>query len=45
LVGIACGAVTWGYAAPKALIDRKPDFVFTGMDEIAAMVLRDVPRL
>jgi phosphoglycolate phosphatase len=45
MVGIACGAVTWGYAAPKALIDRKPDFVFTGMDEIAAMVLRDVPRL
>jgi phosphoglycolate phosphatase len=34
-VGIACGAVTWGYAAPKALIERKPDLVFERMDEIA----------
>jgi phosphoglycolate phosphatase len=37
--GIACGAVSWGYAAPKALIDRKPDLVFTRMDEIAKAVL------
>jgi phosphoglycolate phosphatase len=35
-VGIACGAVTWGYAAPQALIDRKPDLVFETMGEIAA---------
>ena len=34
--GIACGAVTWGYAAPGALRARKPDLVFT---EIA-----DIPR-
>ena len=33
--GIACGAVTWGYAAPRALIDRKPDLVFERMEEIA----------
>ena len=34
--GIACGAVTWGYAAPGALRARNPDLVF---DEIA-----DIPR-
>ena len=34
--GIACGAVTWGYAAPAALRARKPDLVFA---EIA-----DIPR-
>jgi phosphoglycolate phosphatase len=34
-VGIACGAVTWGYAAPRALIDRKPDLVFERMEDIA----------
>jgi len=37
--GIACGAVTWGYAAAKALIDRKPDLVFERMEQIAEMVL------
>ncbi|WP_407160281.1 HAD-IA family hydrolase [Bradyrhizobium sp. STM 3557] len=37
--GIACGAVTWGYAAPQALIDCKPDLVFTRMNEIAERVL------
>jgi phosphoglycolate phosphatase len=37
--GIACGAVTWGYAAAKALIDRKPDLVFERMEEIATAVL------
>ncbi len=40
LVGIACGAVTWGYAAPKALIDRKPDLVFAQMGDIAETLLR-----
>jgi phosphoglycolate phosphatase len=34
-VGIGCGAVTWGYAAPEALIAHKPDLVFERMDEIA----------
>ena len=33
--GIACAAVTWGYAAEKALRDHKPDLVFTRMEEIA----------
>jgi phosphoglycolate phosphatase len=37
--GIACGAVTWGYAARQALIDRKPDLVFERMEEIAGAVL------
>jgi phosphoglycolate phosphatase len=39
LVGIACGAVTWGYAAPQALIDREPDLVFAHMEEIAEALL------
>jgi phosphoglycolate phosphatase len=34
--GIACGAVTWGYAAPEALRARKPDVMFKRMEEIAA---------
>jgi phosphoglycolate phosphatase len=33
--GIACGAVTWGYAAPKALQALRPDLVFERMDDIA----------
>lgn len=32
--GVACGAVMWGYAAPQALRDMKPDAVFDRMDEI-----------
>jgi phosphoglycolate phosphatase len=32
--GIACGAVTWGYAAPQALRARWPDLVFDRMDDI-----------
>lgn len=43
-VGIACGAVTWGYAAPKALIDRKPDLVFETMDEIVARLTLPAQR-
>jgi phosphoglycolate phosphatase len=35
--GIACGAVSWGYAAPEALRAHKPDVVFEKMEEIAAM--------
>jgi phosphoglycolate phosphatase len=39
-VGIACGAVCWGYAAPEALKARKPDFVFERMEEIVEAVGR-----
>ena len=35
-VGIACGAVCWGYAASAALRAREPDYTFERMDEIAA---------
>ncbi|MGJ4939123.1 HAD-IA family hydrolase [Bradyrhizobium sp. HKCCYLS1011] len=42
--GIACGAVTWGYAARQALIDRKPDLVFEQMEQIAEAVLLASPR-
>ena len=34
-VGVACGAVCWGYAAPAALRALGPDHVFERMDEIA----------
>ncbi|MDA9437379.1 HAD-IA family hydrolase [Bradyrhizobium sp. CCBAU 51627] len=33
-VGIACGAVCWGYAAPAALRARGPDHVFERIEEI-----------
>jgi phosphoglycolate phosphatase len=36
-VGIACGAVCWGYAAPEALRAQKPDFVFERMEEIVIL--------
>jgi phosphoglycolate phosphatase len=36
--GIACAAVTWGYAAPKALRAQNPDVVFERVEEIAAML-------
>ena len=32
--GIACAAVTWGYAAPNALKALGPDLVFERMDDI-----------
>jgi phosphoglycolate phosphatase len=35
-VGIACGAVCWGYAAPAALRAHGPDHVFERMDQIAS---------
>jgi phosphoglycolate phosphatase len=38
-VGIACGAVCWGYAAPEALRAQQPDFVFERMEEIAGRLL------
>jgi len=37
--GIACGAVTWGYAAPQALRARGPDLVFERIDDIARGLL------
>jgi phosphoglycolate phosphatase len=39
-VGIACGAVSWGYAAPAALEALAPDHMFAQMDEIADVVCR-----
>ena len=39
-VGIACGAVNWGYAAPAALQALAPDHMFAQMDEIADAVRR-----
>lgn len=36
--GIACGAVTWGYAATDALAAMKPDLLFETMDDIAAQL-------
>ncbi|UQD68952.1 HAD-IA family hydrolase [Bradyrhizobium japonicum] len=39
-VGIACGAVSWGYAAPAALQALAPDHMFAQMDEIADVVCR-----
>ncbi len=33
-VGISCGAVCWGYAAPAALRAQAPDFMFERMDDI-----------
>ena len=38
-VGIACGAVTWGYAARQALVNHKPDLVFERMDDIASALI------
>jgi len=37
-VGIACGAVCWGYAAPAALRALAPDQMFERMDEIASVL-------
>jgi phosphoglycolate phosphatase len=39
--GIACGAVTWGYAAAEALRAHGPDFVFERMDDIARALIAD----
>lgn len=44
IAGIACGAVTWGYAAPAALRERGPDHVFERMEEIAETLLAGTPR-
>ncbi len=39
VVGIACGAVTWGYAAPEALKALGPDIVFERMDDIVRRLI------
>ncbi len=36
--GIACGAVTWGYALPEALRAHAPDALFASFEEIAERV-------
>ncbi|MBR1086150.1 HAD-IA family hydrolase [Bradyrhizobium manausense] len=41
-VGVTCGAVCWGYAAPAALRARAPDQMFERMDEIASVLLTSV---
>lgn len=35
-VGMACAAVTWGYATPQALRNHKPDLMFERMDDIVS---------
>jgi phosphoglycolate phosphatase len=40
--GIACAAVTWGYAAPETLRALRPDLVFERIDEIAPRLLSRV---
>ncbi len=37
--GIACAAVTWGFAAPEALHAQKPDIVFERMEDIVRHLL------
>jgi len=37
--GIACAAVTWGYAAPEALHALAPDLVFERVEEIGPAVM------
>jgi phosphoglycolate phosphatase len=44
-VGIACGAVCWGYAAPEALRAQNPDFVFERMEDIVPALVRERPSL
>jgi phosphoglycolate phosphatase len=36
--GIACGAVTWGYAAREALTAWKPDLVFERIEDIVSQL-------
>ena len=37
--GIACGAVTWGYAAASALVAMKPELIFEDMNDITARLM------
>lgn len=36
--GVACAAVTWGYATERVLRDFAPDFVFASMEDMAAQL-------
>lgn len=38
--GIACAAVTWGYAAPDALLAQAPDLVFQHVEDIPRVLAR-----
>lgn len=40
-VGIACGAVCWGYAAEAALRALEPDYIFERIDDIANSLVLD----
>ncbi|WP_242139549.1 HAD hydrolase-like protein [Sphingomonas sp. TREG-RG-20F-R18-01] len=40
-VGIASGAVLWGYAHPDALVEMRPDLVFATPEQIVQRVLAD----
>jgi len=44
-VGIACGAVCWGYAAPAALRALGPDFMFAQINEITNIAGRVPARI
>jgi phosphoglycolate phosphatase len=44
-VGIACGAVCWGYAAPAALRALGPDLVFERIDDVAPALLTGAVNL
>jgi phosphoglycolate phosphatase len=37
--GAACGAVTWGYAAPETLRALQPDLLFERMEDIVHALL------
>ncbi len=41
--GIACGAVTWGYAAARALRAHRPDLMFERMEDIAQQLVVSGP--
>ena len=38
-VGLACGAVTWGYAARETLSALEPDLLIERMEDIARALL------
>jgi phosphoglycolate phosphatase len=41
--GIACGAVTWGYAAPETLRAHGPDLMFARMEDIPSRLMAQGP--
>lgn len=42
-VGIAAGAVAWGFATPEILRAHQPDYFFNSMQEIASTVTKNAP--